>query len=185
MQVKGIGESTAANLRCIGIVYRKYFAKKQQSYEGRYEPQNFLSYVNEQYPFVDCEVFDIYCVGKRSEITKRKRFTNDDGMEVKISAAALSKLLMEEKPSGIILVHNHPEGTARPSKKDDETTNLCQVVCGMHGVMFCDHLIYSSYGVFSYYSSGKLTEISRDFSLEKLIAKKEEQVGRKEDKEST
>ena len=185
MKVKGVGQSTAANLRCIGIVYRKYFAKKPQSYEGRYDSQNFLSYINEQYPFVDCEVFDIYCVGKRSEITKRKRFTNDDEMEAKISASALSKLLMEERPSGIVLVHNHPVGNSQPSKKDDEATSLCQVVCGMHGVMFCDHLIYSSYGVFSYYSSGKLAHISRDFSLEKLISKKEEQVGRKEDKEST
>jgi DNA repair protein RadC len=101
-------------------------------------------------------------------------------MTAKISASSLSKLLTEERPSGIVLVHNHPLGEARPSKTDDETTSLCQVVCGMHGVIFCDHLIYSAYGVYSYYASGQLTEIGKVFSLEKLIAEKEEQFGRKE-----
>ena len=181
MKVKGVGESTAANLRCIGIVYRKYFVPKKEGYEGRYDPANFLAYVNEQYCFIDCEVFDVYCIGKGSEIVKRKRFTDDDGMTAKISASSLSKLLTQEKPSGIILVHNHPNGVANPSQTDNETTSLCQVVCNMHGVIFCDHLIYSKYGVYSYYSSGKLEEIGKEFSLEKLIAEKEEQVGRKKD----
>ena len=180
-KVKGIGESAATHLRCIGIVYKKYFAVKKQGYEGRYDVKNFLSYVNEQYAAVDCEVFDVYCIGKGNEIVKRKRFTDDDGMKAKISASTLSKLLTEERPSGIVLVHNHPLGEARPSKTDDETTSLCQLVCGMHGVIFCDHLIYSAYGVYSYYASGQLAEIGKVFSIEKLIAEKEEQFGRKEE----
>lgn len=179
-KVKGIGESTAANLRCIGIIYNKYFPMKKENYEGRYDPKNFLSYVYERYGVVDCEVFDVYCIGKGNEISKRKRFTDDDGMTAKISASSLSKLLTEEKPSGIILVHNHPNGAAKPSQTDNETTSLCQVVCNMHGVVFCDHLIYSAYGVYSYYASGKLKEIGKMFSLEKLIAEKEAQVERKE-----
>jgi DNA repair protein RadC len=181
MKVKGVGENTAANLRCIGIIYRKYFTAKQEGYEGRFDPVNFLSYVNEQYPMVDCEVFDVYLIGKGSEVVKRKRYTEDDGLAAKIGATELSKLLTEERPSGIILVHNHPNGTAKPSKMDDETTNLCQVVCNIHGVIFCDHYIYSPYGVYSYYLSGRLKEIGKSFSLEKLIAEKEEENdGRKE-----
>ena len=172
MQVKGVGESVAANIRCIGIVYRKYFSQKQESYEGRYEPINFLSYINEQYSPVDCEVIDVYLVGKGSEIVKRKRYTEDDGLSAKINATDLSKLLAEEKPSGIILVHNHPNGEADPSKTDDETTYRCQLVCSMHGVILCDHYIYSPYGVYSYYLSGRLEEISRTFSIEKLTQEK-------------
>ena len=179
MKVKGVGESTAANLCCIGIVYRKYFAVKKENYEGRYEPNNFLAYINEQYPSVDCEVFDVYLIGRGSEIVKRKRFTEDDGMTAKISAADLSKLLSEEKPSGIVLVHNHPRGSAQPSDSDDETTSRCQVVCSMHGVIFCDHYIYSPQGVYSYYLSGELREISEVFSLDKLISEQEEKDGRR------
>ena len=176
--VKGIGESAAANIRCIGIVYRKHFLSKRKGYEGRYEPHNFLAYVNEQYPFVDCEVFDVYLLGKGSEIVKRKRFTDDDGMEVKISAADLSKLLTEEKPSGIVLVHNHPKGDGASSKIDDETTKRCQLVCSMHGVILCDHCIYSPYGVFSYYLSGELQKIGNNFSIDKLTSEEEKDCGR-------
>jgi DNA repair protein RadC len=121
----------------------------------------------------------VYLIGKHGEIIKRKRYTEDDGMSVKINAAELSKLLTEAKPSGVVLVHNHPLGEAQPSKTDDETTNRCQVVCSMHGVVLCDHLIYSPYGVYSYYLSGQLREISRTFSLDKLTGEQEESSERK------
>lgn len=173
MKVKGIGESSASNLCCIGIVYRKYFGKKKESYEGKYEHSNFLSYVNEHYPFVRCEVFDVYLLNKGNEIVKRKRYTDDDGMSAKIASRELSKLLAAEKPVGIIIVHNHPFGDAEPSTMDEETTKLCQVVCSMHGVMFCEHCIYSPYGVYSYYLSGDLQRISKEFALDKITQEKE------------
>lgn len=172
--VKGVGESVAANIRCIGIVYRKYFSIKKEGYEGRYDPSNFLAFVNEHYPQVDCEVIDIYFLNKGSEIVKRKRYTENEGMSAQFTPGDLSKLLAEEKPSGILIVHNHPHGDATPSRADDETTNRCQIVCSMHGVMLCDHYIYSPYGVYSYYLSGQLREISRMFSLDKLTKEKEE-----------
>lgn len=181
MKVKGIGKSAAANLRCIGIIYRKYFSVKKEGYEGRYEPINFLSYVNEQYSLIDCEVIDVYLVGKGSEIIKRKRYTDDDGMTAKISVSDLSKLLSGEKASGIIIVHNHPTGDSTPSKTDDETTILCQVVCSMHGIILCDHCIYSPYGVYSYYLSGRLKEISSIYSIDKLTADKEGNSGTKDE----
>ena len=172
-KVKGIGASSAANIRCLGIVYREYFCVRKESYEGQYEPSNFLAYINEQYACLDCEVFDVYLIKKGNEIVKRKRFTEDDGMSAKINAADLSKLLAEEKPSGIVVVHNHPKGVSKPSSLDDETTNRCQVVCSMHGVIFCDHYIYSPYGVYSYYLSGHLKKVSEVFSIDKLIGDKE------------
>ena len=64
VKVKGVGESMAANIRCLGIVYRKYFCAKGEGYEGRYEPRNFAAYVNEQYESTDCEVFDVYLISK-------------------------------------------------------------------------------------------------------------------------
>ena len=177
--VKGVGESVAANIRCIGIVYRKYFSTKKEGYEGRYDSTNFLAYINEHYPLVDCEVIDIYLLSKGSEIIKRKRYTEDDGMSAQISSADLSKLLTEENPSGIIIVHNHPLGDANPSQADDEMTKRCQMVCSMHGIMLCDHYIYSPYGVYSYYLSGQLQEISETFSLDKLTNGKEGKIGGK------
>lgn len=173
MEVKGVGESCATNLRCIGIIYTKYFNVKKEVYEGKYERLNFLSFVNEHYSHVDCEVFDVYLLGKGNEIVKRKRYTEHDDGSARIGTGDLSKLLTAENPVGMVLVHNHPKGEGKPSNADDETTNLCQVVCSMHGVVFCDHCIYSPKGVYSYYMSGNLQKISESFSLDKLVREKE------------
>ena len=182
VKVKGVGESTAANIRCIGIVYRKYFIRKREEYEGPYELNNFVSFLKEQYTFLDCEVFDVYLLGKSKEIVKRKRYTNTEGFEVHLTAAALSKLLTEEKPAGIVIVHNHPTGLPVTSKSDDETTMRCQLVCSMHNAVLCDHIIYSPSGVYSYYYSGKLRKISEAYSVDKLTVQEEEFNGGEQEK---
>ena len=174
MQVQGVGESVAANIRCVGIVYRKHFLVKKEGYEGRYEPKNFVSFVNEQYENTACEVFDVYLIGKGSEIVRRKRYTEEDGFSAKVNVAELSKLLANERPSGIVVVHNHPQGDFEPSKADDETTYRCQLVCSMHGIVLCDHCIYSPQGVYSYYLSGRMREISRTYSFSQIGEKKGE-----------
>lgn len=61
-----------------------------------------------------------------------------------IFAAALAK-----KANGIILVHNHPGGSLRPSRADQEFTDtLCQLAPSL-GTRFLDHLIVTDSGCFS------------------------------------
>ena len=173
MQVKGIGENCASNLRCIGIVYDKYFTDKKESYEGKDERLNFLSFVDKEYRDLDYEVFDIYLLNKSNEIIHRKRYTENETVTAKIRVNELLKVCSKENPFGVVLVHNHPKGDSHPSNADDETTGLFQVVCSMHGVILCDHCIYSPKGVYSYYLSGNLQKISKSFSFEGLIKDKE------------
>ena len=158
-RVPGIGESIAAHIRCIGIVYRKHFLEEKHRFTGKFESRNFAAYVKERYDEVNCEVIDVYTVGRSGEIVKRHRFTDRNEISAELDIADLSKLLAKETPSGIVLVHNHPLGEGVVSDADDQMTLQCQFICSMHGVLLCDHLIYSAQGVYSYYLAGRLQEL--------------------------
>ena len=56
----------------------------------------------------------------------------------------------------IILVHNHPSGSLKPSKADFAVTSKIQEVMGIMDVRVLDHIIISKNGYFSFLEEGVL-----------------------------
>lgn len=52
--------------------------------------------------------------------------------------------------SNIIIIHNHPSGSVRPSKEDISVTNRVKEACELIGIHFCDHIIIGRDGYFSF-----------------------------------
>ncbi|MBO7297723.1 MAG: hypothetical protein J6U60_01595, partial [Clostridia bacterium] len=87
----------------------------------------------------------------------------------------LSAFLLTEQASGVVMVHNHPFGSAFPSEADDKMTINVQMLCSMHNRLLCEHVIYAPDGLFSYYLSGKIQDIGREYVFSRLL---EEKYGR-------
>ncbi len=175
-KVRGVGLSIAGNIYCAGLIFRKYFEREKKGFDGKFESKSFIPYVKELYASVSCEMLDLFLLGEDGCIVKSHRFTDEEESEVVLNPVEFSKVLIDEQPSGVVLVHNHPAGEAVPSEADDEMTKCCQLLCNMHGSLLCDHIIYAPNGVYSYYLSGQLAEISKSYSVSGVTAK-EERVG--------
>lgn len=169
--VKGVGDSVAGNLRAVGHFLEKYYVKSEKYFVGKYTSAEFIPFVKQVYAKERYEVVDVYLLNGTGEVFSRKRFTDENRATVALQPEELTRVIVEETPSGIVLVHNHPDGRAEPSETDDYTTNKCQVVCSFHNIMFCDHIIYAPDGVYSYYNSGKLKEISMEYSMQGVLGR--------------
>lgn len=66
------------------------------------------------------------------------------------------KKALEHLASGIILAHNHPSGTLRPSREDDAMTKKLVEAGRMLEIPILDHLIITDGGYFSYADEGRL-----------------------------
>ncbi len=168
MQVQGIGERAAQQIYNVGRIIQlvnEAVKTPKRSFDGEFNSQDFIPFVKERYVGEENEVVDLYLLDSRSEIVKSYRFTDEQENSVELDPGELSRILLQEKPSGIVLVHNHPAGIASSSYADLETTRRCQLVCNMHGVLLCYHIIYAKDGVYSYYLSGRLQAISHNFSV--------------------
>ena len=169
IRVDGLGESAAAYLTYLGAVFQKYYREDKNQYTGEFDARKFALYVNELYADEKSEVADVYLLNEHNEILRRKRFTLDHIGHVTFEPIKLAELVMEYCPSGIVLVHNHLLGSAAPSDTDEEMTRKCQILCSMHNIMFCDHVIYAKDGVYSYYLSGRMQEIGAEYSLDSIM----------------
>ena len=171
--VEGVGENVAAYLCCIGKFFETYYAGREDTYPKTFEERTFLAYVEERYAPAENEVLDFYLLDKAKNIFFCKRFSSGELRRVVIRPEQLTRLILENKPDGLIAVHNHPNGNCFPSETDDKTTGQCEMICSIHNVKFYDHFIYSPAGTYSYYCSGKMKEIHQKYSVGAILGKGE------------
>ena len=58
--------------------------------------------------------------------------------------------------SSLVLAHNHPSGSLRPSNQDDRLTHQVKSAGSYLDIHLTDHLIISENGYYSYADEGKL-----------------------------
>jgi DNA repair protein RadC len=85
---------------------------------------------------------------------------------------------LQKRATRIILVHNHPAGTLKPSKSDKDTTNrLIQAGKILH-IEVLDHIIITEESFYSFTQSGLLEELEK--SLEYVPAYQIKAQGKEE-----
>ena len=56
----------------------------------------------------------------------------------------------------MVLAHNHPSGSMKPSKADEDLTQKIKYAAQLHDIKVLDHVIISSEGFFSFADEGLL-----------------------------
>ncbi len=169
--VPGVGVSVAAYLNIIGRLLKAHKEKEAPKFHGKFQSRDFLPFVKETYKDTHYEVLELYLLDGEGRVLKKRGFSVDSISSVKIVPEELSAFLLEKGASGVVMVHNHPYGEAVPSEKDDAMTKNCQILCSMHNRLFCDHIIYAPNGMYSYYLSGRMQEISEHYSVGKFLGR--------------
>ncbi len=171
-QVEGVGKNVAQFLhtigKCVKVAERGSSATEEQMSDF-YDVDRFADFIREAYYGMQTEVLDFYMLDKQGNVFKRRRFFGEKA-RVKVEPFSIAQMVLENAPSGIIAVHNHPGGTIAPSLADDEMTKACQIICSSHKILFCDHVIITKDGLHSYYSSGEMQRISEEYSLTRLVS---------------
>lgn len=172
-RVPGVGESVAGHLRTIGYFYKQYKEANAPQFTGKFSSREFLPFVKETYKDLHYEVVDLYLLNGESRIVKKQRFSVESICRVNVMPEEISSFLISEGVSGAVMVHNHPYGQATPSESDDRMTKNCQMMCSMHNRLLCDHIIYAPNGMYSYYLSGRMQEISKLYSMDRMLGEME------------
>jgi DNA repair protein RadC len=161
-KVQGVGINIASYIHCVGRLCGIFPKVRKEDYPETYEHKNFLSYVKTKYKGCNVERLDVYCLDANLHIYESVTFTDSEAGKVNLSGEDLSEMLARERPSGVVVVHNHPLGSARPSDADNATTKRLRALCSTHNVLLCDHYLYAPDGVFSYREGGKLHKITEE-----------------------
>jgi len=141
VKVSGVGATTAALLKLIPAVSRRYMIAQTAAYDVIDTPGKagrcMLPY------FVDAREERVYALF----LDARRRNLGCEELgrgvvnAVDINARRLASMALERNASYVVLAHNHLSGVALPSAEDEESTLRLAEALKLIGVGLCDHIV--------------------------------------------
>lgn len=170
--VEGVGESVALYLKCIAEC-TKNTSQNSAGVANLKSYEDFKNFVRLRLRGKTEEVLELYCLEKSGKVKKIFKFTSNEQNKVQVYTEKVANVIATNKPYGLLIAHNHLNGSSEPSSNDDRFTTEVQVMCSMNNVQLYDHCIYASdKDIFSYFTSGKIDKIKREYSFERLVGER-------------
>ena len=104
----------------------------------------------------DIEVFKVLFLNTQNELVKEEELFYGTIDRSTVYIRELIKKILEYNAKGVILVHNHPAGSLKPSESDITLTKKVKEVFENMEIRLIDHLIISEKGYFSFLEGGIL-----------------------------
>ena len=171
--IKGLGEVSAhflASLVDIFNFYSKQNNPKETYLSNCKQTEDFFRNV-----FKGKIVEELYValVDSNNKLIACKKVAEGNAVEVLTSPRIVSQLVVKHNAHNVIIAHNHPRGTATPSKADIEFTESLIMSLAVTEVKLLDHIIIGEKGeIYSFKRNGNLdertAEILKLFNFNKL-----------------
>ncbi|MGN6165848.1 MAG: RadC family protein [Flavisolibacter sp.] len=156
MRVKGIGEAKA-----ISIAAAMELGRRRQAMASREKPSistsaDVASYLQTLLRDYKHEVFAVLFLNRSNKINHFQIISEGGITGTVADPRVILKKALEEDAVSLILCHNHPSGSLKPSRADEELTLKIKEAAKYFDIKVMDHLIVSDDGYYSFADEGIL-----------------------------
>ena len=154
MSIKGIGEARAVTIVAALELGRRrhgsdFLVKKRVNSSS--ELASFLKASLKDYPY---EVFAVVFLNISNKV-KHFEVLSKGGVTHTIADPRIIFLkALEVQATSLVLCHNHPSGSLKPSRADEELTSKLKSAGKLLDIQVVDHLIVSDEGYYSFADEG-------------------------------
>ena len=153
---KGIGEAKA-----ITILAACELGKRRQLEAAEVRPDTGTAtrIYNHMHPIlqdVDVEEFWILLMNQNYRLIKKTRIARGGISEVSVDIRIIIREAVLANATMLAVCHNHPSGSLKPSRMDDDLTHAIQNACKLMRIHFLDHVIVTDGAYYSYHEEGRL-----------------------------
>lgn len=156
MRVKGIGEAKAITILAALELGRRREAGEtleKQVVSGSHAVARYLQTLFGDY---DHEVFAVLFLNRANKVNHFEIISSGGMSGTVADPRMIMRKALEEKAVSIILCHNHPSGSLKPSLADRELTLKIREAAKYFDILVLDHIIVSNEGFFSFADEGIL-----------------------------
>ena len=154
MKVKGIGEAKA-----ILIVAALELGRRRQTASFLEKPiikkssdiSQYIQPLLSDYPH---EVFAVLFLNRANKINHFEVISKGGITGTIADPRIILKKALQEDAVNIVLCHNHPSGSLKPSRADEEITQKIKAAASLLDIRVLDHIIVSNEGYFSFADEG-------------------------------
>ena len=156
MKIKGIGEAKAISIVAALEIGRRRQAMNYREKAVMTSSTDVANYLQSLLKDYRHEVFAVLFLNRANKIN-HFQIVSEGGITGTVAdPRIILKKALEEDAVGIILCHNHPSGSLKPSGADQELTRKIKEAAKFFDIKVLDHLIVSDAGFYSFSDEGIL-----------------------------
>ena len=156
MKIKGIGEAKAITIAAALELGRRRQARnslEKPVVSNSCDVANYLQTTLKDYRH---EVFAVIFLNRANKINHFEIVSKGGITGTVADPRIILKRALEEDAVNLILCHNHPSGSLKPSKADEELTAKIKEAAKYFDIKVIDHIIVSDNGYYSFADEGIL-----------------------------
>jgi DNA repair protein RadC len=156
MKIKGIGEAKAITIAAALEIGRRRQAGSYLQKPIMSTSRDFANYLQSLFQDHSREIFAVAFLNQANKIN-HVEIMSEGGITGTIAdPRVILKKALEENAVSLILCHNHPSGSLKPSRQDEEITKKIKEAAKYFDIKILDHIIVSDSGYFSFADEGIL-----------------------------
>lgn len=156
MKIKGIGEAKAITIAAALELGRRRQASAILDKPVITDSGSIARYLQALLKDHDREVFVVMFMNSANKINHTEIISRGGITGTVADPRVILKRALEEDAVSIVLCHNHPSGSLKPSKADEELTQKIKEAARYFDIRVADHVIVSEAGFFSFADQGLL-----------------------------
>ena len=153
---KGIGEAKAISILAACELGRR---RKEEEPMRRPQVRTSRSVYDYFYPIMtDLQVEECHVLflNQSSKVIDSMRVSQGGLSNASVDIRCILREALLRRATSLVLCHNHPSGTAVPSRQDDELTRSLAEAARKVDMPLLDHVIFTEQGYYSYSDKGRL-----------------------------
>lgn len=154
--LKGVGEVKALEIMSVMELIRRYCREDIPMDDPIRSSSQIFERMKNTIGNLDHEEIWLLLLNRQNIITKELQHTIGTSTSSVFDTKKAIKLALLENAEGVILCHNHPSGSLKPSPQDDNLTREFKDACKFIGLRLLDHVIVTAKSYYSYNDSGRL-----------------------------
>jgi DNA repair protein RadC len=156
MKIKGIGEAKAITIAAALELGRRRHASSSLEKSAVQSSSDIARYLQTKLKDYRREVFAILFLNRANKINHFEIISEGGITDTIADPRIILKKALEEDATSIILCHNHPSGSTKPSRADVELTSKIKEAARYFDIKVLDHVIVSDDGYYSFADEGIL-----------------------------
>ena len=141
MQINGIGKVKAIQLKAVCELANRMNRPANYKYIQIKKPEDMAKIVLEELKNETKEIVKLVLLDNRNRIIKMMDIAVGGNNYANFSVVELLGEALKAKAPKIILIHNHPSGSSKPSKKDIEITTKIYNAAATIEIELLDHIV--------------------------------------------
>jgi DNA repair protein RadC len=150
MEFKGIGEAKAITIAAALELGRRRRGEEAIAQQKITSSKAVFEYMQPILGELAHEEFWILYLNNSNKVIKRLQLSKGGITGTLVDVRLVLKMALELNATGLILAHNHPSGTLKPSQADKQLTQKLKTAAQSIDIKVLDHLIITENAYFSF-----------------------------------